>query len=148
GTVGRRPIRAAGGRPARVGRRVHAYGRPRVRLIPVGPPGAGLRNWWLVDNGGLPAAGTVLSGTRRRDAMNGWVRPDDALRDAPTYAPGAAELADLELLLSGAYAPLHGFMGGADLDALARTGRLADGSLWPVPVILEVPAALAAGVQP
>lgn len=80
--------------------------------------------------------------------MNGWARPDELLRDAPTYAPGAAELADLELLLSGAYAPLTGFLGATDVAALGRTGRLADGSSWPVAVTLDVPEALAAGLDP
>jgi sulfate adenylyltransferase len=68
-----------------------------------------------------------------------WVLPDEVLRDAPTYAPRLYELADLELLLSGAYAPLTGFLGRADLATLARRGRLADGTAWPVPVTLEVP---------
>ena len=36
--------------------------------------------------------------------MNGQALPDELLRDAPTFAPNAAELADLELLLSG---PTH-----------------------------------------
>src|SRR5262249_42580834 len=76
--------------------------------------------------------------------MNGWVRPDELLRDAPTWAPSVAELAGLELLLSGAYAPLQGFLGAPDLDAIAHTGRLRDGTSWPVPVTLAVPARLAA----
>lgn len=80
--------------------------------------------------------------------MNGRAVPDELLRDAPTCAPSAAELADLELLLSGAYAPLTGFLGARDLDSLARTGRLADGGSWPVPVTLEVPASVAATLDP
>jgi sulfate adenylyltransferase len=74
---------------------------------------------------------------------NGWVLPDEVLRDAPAYTPRPYELADLELLLSGAYDPLTGFMGQADLRSLARRGRLADGTVWPVPVTLQVPVGLA-----
>jgi sulfate adenylyltransferase len=74
--------------------------------------------------------------------MNGWVLPEDVLRDAPSYTPRPYELADLELLLSGAYAPLTGFLGRADLTSVNRRGRLTDGGAWPVPVTLEVPAAL------
>jgi sulfate adenylyltransferase len=74
--------------------------------------------------------------------MNGSVLPDDVLRDAPSYTPRPYELADLELLLIQAYAPLTGFLGRADLASLARRGRLEDGTPWPVPVTLEVPAAL------
>ncbi|HEY0002698.1 MAG TPA: adenylyl-sulfate kinase [Actinoplanes sp.] len=72
--------------------------------------------------------------------------PEDVLRDAPSYTPQPHELADLELLLSGAYTPLTGFLGRADLDALRRRGRLADGRPWPAPVTLEVPEELAAGL--
>jgi sulfate adenylyltransferase len=72
----------------------------------------------------------------------GWLLPDDVLRDAPHYAPSPAELADLELLLSGAYAPLTGFLGRADLASLVRRGQLADGTPWPVPVTLEAPTEL------
>jgi sulfate adenylyltransferase len=70
---------------------------------------------------------------------NGWVLPEAVLRDAPVYTPRPRELADLELLLAGAYAPLSGFLGRADLSSVARNGRLADGLSWPVPVTLEVP---------
>jgi sulfate adenylyltransferase len=79
--------------------------------------------------------------------VNGSVLPEDVLRDAPSYTPRPHELADLELLLSGAYAPLTGFLGRADLTALRRRGTLADGTPWPAPVTLEVPADLAAGLD-
>jgi sulfate adenylyltransferase len=79
--------------------------------------------------------------------MNGWVLPDEVLRDAPSYTPRPYELADLELLLAGAYAPLTGFLGRADLVEVARRGRLADGTPWPVPVTLEVPTGLIDGLE-
>src|SRR5205814_2086492 len=82
------------------------------------------------------------------DVTAGWVLPDDVLRDAPSYAPRPYELADLELLLSGAFAPLTGFLGQADLASLARRGRLADGTSWPVPVTLQVPEEAVAGLEP
>jgi sulfate adenylyltransferase len=74
--------------------------------------------------------------------MNGWVLPEEVLREAPAYTPRPHELADLELLLTDAYAPLTGFLGRADLAAVRRAGRLADGTPWPVPVTLEVPEQL------
>jgi sulfate adenylyltransferase len=79
--------------------------------------------------------------------MNGWVLPDEVLRDAPTYTPRPYELADLELLLSGAYAPLTGFLTRADLTSQSRRGQLADGTPWPVRVTLEVPTALVNGLE-
>jgi sulfate adenylyltransferase len=74
--------------------------------------------------------------------MNGWVLPDEVLREAPTYTPRPHELADLELLLSEAYAPLTGFLSRGDLTSLGRRGRLADGTPWPMPITLEVPRSL------
>jgi sulfate adenylyltransferase len=79
--------------------------------------------------------------------MNGWVLPDEVLRDSPAYAPRARELADLELLLSGALTPLTGFHTRADLDSMRRTGRLADGTPWPVRITLEVPTAVVEGIE-
>jgi sulfate adenylyltransferase len=80
--------------------------------------------------------------------VNGSVLPEDVLRDAPSFTPRPYELADLELLLSGAYAPLIGFLGPADLASLSRSGRLADGTPWPVPVTCEVPGEVASALDP
>lgn len=80
--------------------------------------------------------------------MSEWVLPEGVLRDAPTYTPRPHELADLELLLTGAYAPLTGFAGDADVTAITRRGQLADGTPWPVPVTLEVPAEVVERLSP
>jgi sulfate adenylyltransferase len=63
----------------------------------------------------------------------------DTLRDLPVWTPDAAELADLELLLAGAFTPLTGFQGAFDAAMVIAGGRLADGTPWPVPVTLTVP---------
>jgi sulfate adenylyltransferase len=57
---------------------------------------------------------------------------------APSLTLNDAQLGDLELLLTGAFAPLPGFMGGADVAAVIERGTLADGTPWPVPVTLDV----------
>ncbi len=57
----------------------------------------------------------------------------------PTWAPDEEQLGELELITSGAYAPLKGYLGTADLAAVAERGELADGTPWPVPVTLTVP---------
>ncbi len=62
------------------------------------------------------------------------------LADWPAYALDEAQLGDLELLTSGAFAPLRGFMGAADAASVAARGLLIDGTPWPVPVTFEVPA--------
>ena len=38
------------------------------------------------------------------------------------------------------FAPLRGFMDAADAAAVAERAMLADGTSWPVPVTLDVPA--------
>ena len=47
-------------------------------------------------------------------------------------------LCDLELLAVGAFSPLRGFMGQADYDRVVSESRLADGTLWPLPITLPV----------
>jgi sulfate adenylyltransferase len=47
---------------------------------------------------------------------------------------------DLELLATGALSPLDRFMGSADLARVLDEMRLADGTLFPVPIVLSVPA--------
>ena len=58
----------------------------------------------------------------------------------PAWAPDEEQLGELELITSGGYAPLTGFLAAADLAAVAAYGELADGTPWPVPVTLTVPA--------
>lgn len=58
----------------------------------------------------------------------------------PAWTPEEAQLGELELILSGAFTPLRGYLGSADLASVARCGELADGTPWPVPVTLTVPA--------
>ncbi|WP_425569096.1 hypothetical protein [Nonomuraea salmonea] len=58
------------------------------------------------------------------------------------WTPDPRELADLELLLSGAYEPLTGFLGHDDLHTVHERGTLADGTPWPAPVTLHVHADL------
>jgi sulfate adenylyltransferase len=64
----------------------------------------------------------------------------DELATWPAWTPGEAQLAELELLTSGAYAPLSGYLGSADLASVGARGELADGTPWLLPVTLEVPA--------
>ncbi len=57
----------------------------------------------------------------------------------PSWTLDENQLADLEMLLSGVFAPLTGFMTAADVSAVWESGTLADGFPWPVPVTLDVP---------
>src|ERR1700674_5456282 len=48
------------------------------------------------------------------------------------------QLCDLELLLSGACSPLRGFLSKANYESVCVSMRLANGSLWPIPVVLDI----------
>ena len=62
------------------------------------------------------------------------------LADWPAWTPGETQVGELELITSGAFSPLGGYLTTADLTAVAARGELADGTPWPVPVTLTVPA--------
>ncbi len=62
------------------------------------------------------------------------------LADWPAWTPSEEQLGELELLTSGAFGPLTGYLATADLSAVASRGELADGTPWPIPVTLTVPA--------
>jgi len=66
-----------------------------------------------------------------------------ASRDWPSWDLTPRQLCDLELLLNGGFSPLTGFMGKADFDGVVAGMRLADKTLWPIPITLDVPESLA-----
>ncbi len=61
----------------------------------------------------------------------------------PSITLSQRQLCDLELLLNGGFSPLAGFMTQAEYEAVLATQHLPSGVLWPVPVTLDVPAAVA-----
>ena len=66
-----------------------------------------------------------------------------ASRDWPSHDLTPRQLCDLELLLNGGFSPLTGFMTSRDHAAVCSDMRLADGTLWPIPITLDVDEALA-----
>ncbi len=64
--------------------------------------------------------------------------------DFPSIALGGRQLCDLELLLNGGFSPLAGFVGQEDFESILARCRLADGTVWPVPVTLNISEAVAA----
>jgi sulfate adenylyltransferase len=67
--------------------------------------------------------------------------------DWPSWDLTPRQLCDLELLLTGGFSPLRSFIGQADYEAVRDSCRLADGTLWPLPITLDVPAEVAAGLD-
>ncbi len=57
------------------------------------------------------------------------------------------QICDLELLMNGGFNPLKGFLPEADYDGVVENMRLAAGSLWPMPINLDVSEDFAASLE-
>ena len=69
-------------------------------------------------------------------------------REWPSWDLTPRQLCDLELLMSGGFSPLRGFMTRADYDGVCHKMRLASGVLWPMPITLDVTEDFAKRLQP
>ena len=73
----------------------------------------------------------LVSGEREaeiKEASKDWVSWDLTSR----------QFCDLELLISGGFSPLKGFMNKKDYESVCSSMHLTDGTLWPIPIILDV----------
>lgn len=66
----------------------------------------------------------------------------------PSWDLTPRQICDLELLMNGGFHPLKGFMSEADYDGVVANMRTADGTLWPMPITLDVSEAFAEKVEP
>ena len=69
-------------------------------------------------------------------------------RDWPSWDLTAKQLCDLELLLNGGFSPLRGYMSRTDYEGTCSNMRLANGQLWPIPIVLDVPEKFARSLGP
>jgi len=76
---------------------------------------------------------TLVASLEERDALTAQATRLPSLQLSPR------SLCDLELLASGAFSPLDQFMGKADYDRVLHEMRLANGTLFPIPITLPVP---------
>ena len=69
-------------------------------------------------------------------------------REWPSWDLTARQLCDLELLMSGGFSPLRGFMTRADYEGVCQNMRLKSGLLWPMPITLDVTEQFAKTLAP
>ena len=65
----------------------------------------------------------------------------------PSITLSSTEACDLEMIAIGAFSPLEGFVGKADFESICRDMRLADGTVWPIPITLAVDDSVKAGLE-
>lgn len=63
---------------------------------------------------------------------------DKLLETAEHLTLTQRQLCDLELLLNGGFSPLEGFMDEVTYQSVVNKARLPDGTLWPIPIVLDV----------
>ncbi len=60
----------------------------------------------------------------------------------PSLTLNQRQLCDLELLINGGFSPLTGFMDRMQYESVLENMHLTDGSLWSIPVVLDIPTSL------
>jgi len=58
--------------------------------------------------------------------------------DIPSLTLTQRQLCDLELIMNGGFSPLNTFMNRKDYERVIHDMRLSDGTVWPMPIVLDV----------
>ena len=66
----------------------------------------------------------------------------------PSWDMSPRQVCDLELLMNGGFYPLKGFQSEADYNGVVANMRTEDGTLWPIPITLDVTEQFADTVEP
>ncbi|KAL8853450.1 MAG: hypothetical protein Q9221_001767 [Calogaya cf. arnoldii] len=84
-----------------------------------------------------PPHGGVLKDLLARDAAKHKELEQEAER-LPAIILTERQLCDLELIISGGFSPLEGFMNEKDYNEVVENLRLADGNLFSMPICLDI----------
>ena len=68
--------------------------------------------------------------------------------ELPSWDLSQRQICDLELLMNGGFNPLKGFMTEVDYNGVVNEMRLTDGSLWPIPITLDISEKFGETVEP
>ncbi|MFA5882065.1 MAG: sulfate adenylyltransferase [Eubacteriales bacterium] len=82
-----------------------------------------------------PHGGTLINRILTGQAGEEALKRAEAL---PRLILDRWEVSDLELIANGAFSPLTGFMNKADYENVVNNIRLADGTVWSIPIVLGV----------
>lgn len=69
------------------------------------------------------------------------------MNSIPTWTLNLRQSCDLELLMRGAFSPLTTFLNRKDYESVIQTMRLANGTLWPIPVVLDISSKFAETIK-
>ena len=69
-------------------------------------------------------------------------------KEWPSWDLTPRQVCDVELLLTGGFSPLRGFMTRSDYEGVCHNMRLSSGLLWPMPVTLDVTEDFAKKLKP
>ena len=91
-----------------------------------------------------PHGGKLVNRVLQPDAAKSASQSGTSL---PSITLSARELGDLEMIAIGAFSPLTGFQGHKDFASVCKDMRLADGTVWPIPVTLSPPDEVSAKIK-
>jgi sulfate adenylyltransferase len=89
-------------------------------------------------------------GGELRELLVGEARAEElreASKDWPSWNLTDRQVRDLELLMNGGFSPLTGFLNRADYEGVRDQMRLSDGTLWSIPITLDVTRDFAEGLS-
>ncbi|WP_124727868.1 sulfate adenylyltransferase [Staphylospora marina] len=84
----------------------------------------------------LPHGGVLVNRMIPEDEQGEWL---SLSRGLPGWKVSSVTISDLECIATGVFSPLTGFMSEEDYLSVRDRMRLADGTVWPLPVTLPVP---------
>ncbi len=90
-----------------------------------------------------PHGGTLVDRLVSGEARDALLAQAESL---PSVTLDSRERSDLEMIATGAMSPLTGFLNQADYEGVVEGMRLANGTLWPLPVVLSATDEEAAAV--